>query len=81
MLAEVVDASKITYKDTASYFGILYDNNVLKWICRLKLDRVKNFLIVSDEAKKEIKYDIETVNDLFKYKSVLIESVRRYTEK
>ena len=78
ILAETVDISKITYKDTVNYFAILYDNNTTKWICRLKLDRIKNFLITPDENKKEIKNDIESVSDLFKYKNTLIEVVKRY---
>lgn len=78
ILSEMADASKIIYKDTVNYFSIIYDNNTTKWICRIKLDRSKNFLIVPDENKKEVRYDIENVNDLFKYKSLLIEIVRRY---
>ena len=79
ILAETVDASKISYKDTVNYFSVLYDNSILKWICRLKLDRKdKNFLIIPDENKKEVRYDIIGVNDLFKYKNLLIEVVQRY---
>jgi len=80
ILSEVVDISKITYKDTVNYFGVLYDNNSIKWICRLKLDRTTDILILPDENKKEIRYEIDTVNDLFKYKSNLIEVVQRYIQ-
>lgn len=78
MLAETADVSKLSYKDTVNYFGIVYENNPAKWVCRLKLDRAKNFLIIPDENKQEIRYDIETGNDLYKYKNALIEVVQRY---
>ena len=34
ILSEVVSVDEISYKDVQSYFGILYQNNTRKWICR-----------------------------------------------
>ena len=34
-----IQIDKLSYKDTESYFGIIYDNNIRKWICRLDFFR------------------------------------------
>ncbi|WP_099192370.1 type I restriction endonuclease [Tepidibacter mesophilus] len=80
ILREYVDVSEITYKDTESYFGILYKNNVRKWICRLYLNTTKKSILIPDENKKENRYYIETLDDIYKYKELLIESLNRYIE-
>ena len=74
MLAGTCNVEDVTYRDTESYFGILFTNNNRKPICRLNLDR-KN---IPDENKKYERIYIDSLNDLYKYKSRLIEVVKRY---
>ena len=78
ILAGKIDVSRISYKDTESYFNILLDNNTRKWICRLRLDGSKKHLSIPDENKKELRFPIESTNDLFAHKTQLIEVVERY---
>ena len=68
MLADTVPIEDIKYKDTESYFGILYKNNSWKQICRINLDTRKKQLLIPDENKKFIRFYIESLNDLYKYK-------------
>ncbi len=77
-LREIVPKEKITYKDTQSYFGILYDNNSWKWICRLKLDGSKKYIYLPDENKSPVSYQIENIDDIYDYKDNIIEVVKRY---
>jgi Uncharacterized conserved protein len=76
------DIKKITYKDTESYFNIIYDNKITQWLCRLKFTPQKKLLIfpaVLDlENKKEIRYEIESVNDVYAYSEMLITSIKRF---
>ncbi|MBV4445687.1 type I restriction enzyme HsdR N-terminal domain-containing protein [Clostridium tyrobutyricum] len=72
-----IDLSHITYKDTESYFGILFDNNTRKWICRLSLN-VKKVLTLPNEDKTHTKYELESLNDLYSYSDKLIEVLNRY---
>ena len=74
MLADTVPIEDIKYKDTESYFGILYKNNS----CRINLDTRKKQLLIPDENKKFIRFYIESLNDLYKYKDKLIEVLNRY---
>jgi len=70
----------VSFKDTESYFSILLNNNTRKWICRLRLDGSKKTLAIADESKNEIRFDIESPDDLFKYKKQLLDTIKRYQD-
>jgi hypothetical protein len=70
MLRETIDSKRITYRDALSYFAILLDDNNRKTICRLYLN-TKKYLAVLDENKKETKYEIQSLDDLYRHASIL----------
>jgi hypothetical protein len=74
ILREATDPKRITYRDALSYFAILLDDNNRKTICRLYLNS-KKYLVLLDENKKEIKHEIQSVDDLYKYAALLSEVV------
>lgn len=74
MLRETIDSKRITYRDALSYFAILLDDNNRKTICRLYLN-TKKYLVVLDENKKEVKYEIQSLDDLYKYAGIFNEVV------
>jgi len=78
ILLDIVDVNKISFKDTESYLGILYDNNSRKWICRINLDGNKKYIIVPDENKNPVKYPLESINNIYAYKEYIIEVAKRY---
>jgi len=78
LLAGTVPVEHITYKDTESYFGILYRNNTRKPICRINLGTRNKQLLIPDENKKFERIYLETLNDIYKYQSRLAEVVKRY---
>lgn len=78
ILVENFDISKIHYRDTESYFGILFDNNNRKPICRLNLDTKKKQLMIPDDNKKFTRFYIESISDIYKYKNEIINSAMRY---
>ena len=78
ILSEYCNPDKIYYKDTASYFGVLFDNKTTKWICRFYFKENVQYITISDENKKEIRYDISCINDIYKYKDELINSLNKY---
>lgn len=64
ILGGEIDLNRITYKDTVSYFGILIDNKVTRWVCRVYLkDNVKYLIIPKDN--EQIKYNIEKLSDIY----------------
>ncbi|WP_368294346.1 type I restriction endonuclease [Dehalobacter sp. TBBPA1] len=78
VLNPAVNSSRIFFRDTESYFGILLDDNKLKWICRLGLNAQQKYLYIPDENKHPIRIQISDVNDIYNYQTQLIESVKRY---
>ena len=78
ILAESVSLERITYKDTQSYFSILLDNNTRKWLCRLYIEVQKKNIILPDENKKELKYPIQSINDIYNFKNQLLDALHRY---
>lgn len=80
LLKDTVDPSRISYRDTESYFGILLDNNRYKWICRVVIGKTQMNLYILDENKQQVRYPLDTLDDLYKYQPQLIEAVKRHTE-
>lgn len=78
LLRKEVEPQRITYKDTESYFGILLDNNIGKWIIRINLNTRNNHIFIPDVNKKSIRYDINTIDDIYNYEKEIIESLKRY---
>lgn len=78
ILRQTVDSKRIAYRDTASYFGILLDDNNRKWICRVCLDGSKKHIVVSDENKNGVRYDIEKIDDIYNYSKEIIDACAKY---
>lgn len=76
ILSEFVNPNELYYKDTYSYFGILYENKVTKWICRVYLKENVKFLVIPDENKNEIRYEINDIIDIYKLKDKLISRLK-----
>lgn len=77
ILSEVVSLDKIYARDTKSYFGILYEDNNRKWIARLKFNTSNKYLCIHEKDKEESKYQIEKLEDIYKYKAQLIATIQR----
>jgi hypothetical protein len=71
ILSEYCNPSDISYKDTCYYFNILYDNKVTKWICRVVIRESVRYVIIPDVNKKEKRYELNNMNDIYKLKSEL----------
>lgn len=78
ILREKIAANKITHKDTESYFGILLENNSWKWVCRLQLYSQQKYLIIPDQNKNSIKHPLSSIDDIFRFKEQLLDSLERF---
>lgn len=75
ILRQTINANRITYRDNQSYFAILLDDNNRKTICRLYLNTTKKYFVILDEQKKEIKNELNSLDDIFEYTDLLLETV------
>jgi len=78
VLKDVVEPSRIYHRDTESYFGILLDDNKLKWICRVYLNTSQKSIVTPDETKHPVRTQIDCVDDIYKNQNLLIGAVKRY---
>lgn len=81
ILRQKIDVKRIAHRDAQSYFAILLDDNNRKTICRLYMNGIKKYFAVLDENKKEIKTEIETLDNLFDFSEKLFEIVESYDNK
>lgn len=75
ILRQKINPNRIYYRDTQSYMNIILDDSIRKIICRLYLNSNKKFIGLFDEAKKEIKYEILSIDDIFKYSDKILKVI------
>jgi len=79
ILYEVVDVERVVCRDTISYFGVLFDDNNRKPVCRLYFNSsTVKYIATFDEDKNETKHKIESLNDIYKLSKELKSVVEFY---
>ncbi|MFK7750883.1 MAG: type I restriction endonuclease [Kordia sp.] len=78
ILRRKIEHTRIFFRDTQSYFGVLLDNNNRKPLCRLHLNGSKKYLGIIGENKKETKIQIETIDDIYTHEELLLQAVTYY---
>ncbi|HBC0589287.1 TPA: type I restriction enzyme HsdR N-terminal domain-containing protein [Enterobacter cloacae] len=67
----ILEAPRITHRDTKSYFGILVDDNNRKPLCRLHFNRSQKYIGLFDIEKNETRHPITTIDDIYSFAEVL----------
>jgi hypothetical protein len=78
ILRQKISLKRIAYRDAQSYFAILLDNNNRKTICRLYLEGSKKYLVTLDADRKEVKHELTSLDDIFKYTDLLVQTAEDY---
>lgn len=78
ILRQKISSKRVTYRDAQSYFAILLDDNNRETICRLYLNGNKKYLTTLDDQKKEVRQEINTIDDIFTYRDLLLTIVSTY---
>jgi hypothetical protein len=78
ILRQKFEVSRIVARDTQSYFGILLDDNNRKPLCRLHFNAKQKYLGLFDNLKKETRYPINSIDDIFSYTEQLVSSTSTY---
>jgi len=76
ILRQKIDYHRIMYKDTRSYFAIMVDN-MKKTVCRLYLNREQKYMTIPDESKKDVRFDIEIIDEIFDHSEDILKSLDR----
>lgn len=67
----VLEAPRITHRDTKTYCGILVDDNNRKPLCRLHFNRTQKYIGLFDLEKNETRHPIATVDDIYSFADIL----------
>ncbi len=77
--AEDTEIERVTIRDARTYCSIFMDDNNRKPICRLYFNsKSVKYLGLMDDDKNETKHLIESVGDIYKYRTELKRAVARY---
>ncbi|WP_338357079.1 type I restriction endonuclease [Yeosuana marina] len=80
ILRRKLPVNRIVYRDTQSYFGILLDNNNRKPLCRLHLNAGTKYIGLIDKDKNETREVIQSVDDIYQFEEVLLNTVDFYID-
>ncbi len=72
------DSKRIIMRDAQSYCSVLLDDNNRKPICRFWFNGKKKFIGLFDETKTEVRYEVNDLDDIYKYSEVLIKTPEYY---
>ncbi|MGI8384330.1 type I restriction endonuclease [Robertmurraya sp. P23] len=76
ILKEEIDPSRVFYRDNKSYFNVLLDDTIRKWVCRLGFNSTNKYIQLNDVNRTYIK--IDSVNDILNYKEEILEVARLF---
>ncbi len=80
IVRQKISADKVAHRDTQSYFGILFENNNRKPICRLHFNGKQKYIGLFNAEKKETRHPIDTIDDIFKYDNELLSIAGSYDQ-
>jgi len=78
ILREKIPVARIFNRDFQSYFSVLLDDTIRKPICKFYLDGTKKYIGLYDEQKKEVKTEIQSLDDIYQYSSALFKIIELY---
>lgn len=80
ILRRTVSPDRIFIRDAKSYCSIILDDNNRKPICRFYFNGKKKYVVIFGKDKKEEKFMVDSVDDLYEFTEKFIESAQQYLD-
>lgn len=79
-LRETVEPKRVFYRDNKSYFNIMLDDNIRKWIIRVYFEKSRNYIVLNDSPKDKERTVIEFNQplDLLDSKDIIIATTKQF---
>lgn len=77
LVSSTVSISDVKYKDNERYMAIYY-SKTNNWICRLHFNSAKKYIVIPDENKKPIRFDIDNIYDINNFSNDILTALNRY---
>jgi predicted type IV restriction endonuclease len=81
ILRQVIESSRIDYRDFQNFFSILIDDSVRNTVCRLYLNDSQKEIAILDEKKNENRFPLDSIDDIYKFSDQLKEVAKKYIKK
>ena len=79
ILREILPASRIGFRDTQSYFGILLDDKNRKPSCRLHFNSSNKYIELFNNGKDNgEKKQMSSIDEIYNYKAELLATIKNY---
>ncbi|QTD40598.1 type I restriction endonuclease [Sporosarcina sp. Te-1] len=81
ILKDSIEINRVFYRDNRSYFNILIDDNIRKWVIRVFFEKNKNFIILNDAAtdKERTLIEFDQPIDLLISKDKIINTALQFS--
>ena len=76
VLKDIIDPLRVFYRDNRSYFNILIDDNIRKWIMRVYVSNHQIKLVFNNEARTTV--EIKNPLDIVQYSAELEEVAKKF---
>jgi predicted type IV restriction endonuclease len=76
LLKDEIDSNRVHYRDNKSYFNVLLDDSIRKWVCRLGFNTANKYIQLNDEEKTI--YKLNDVNEISLYKDKILEVAKQF---
>lgn len=77
ILRSKFSGDRIFHRDFQNFLSVLLDDTIRQTICRLWFNDEKKFIGFIDENKKESKFEISKLDDIFNYSDQIIKATER----
>lgn len=71
------DSNRIYFRDFQNFFSVLLDDTIRQTICRLWFNDEKKYIGIIDENKKENKFELLKLDDIYNYSELIIKATER----
>ncbi|RZK25672.1 MAG: restriction endonuclease, partial [Flavobacterium sp.] len=79
ILREKIPSERISQRDTQSYFGVLFDNNNRKPICRFHFNTSKKYIELFHNGKDAgEKKPLNSLDEIYGYREELHQTLTNY---
>ena len=76
VLKDLISLDRLFYRDNKSYFNILLDDNIRKWILRVRIGQNSSKIELNNEEKTI--HDIKSPIDIYNFSNEIIEVTKKF---
>ena len=77
ILRKIIKPENITFVDSGTYFTVISDNNLEKWICKLYMKGKNEIVLPHNNDVGELCYDFDSIDDLYDLDKDIIEIAQK----